>query len=193
VADGENRQFSYEEPRPGMVEAGAHLGSVLFTGKSRNGSYVGTAYIFNSHCGQIPYQVRGPILDRHERVVLKGQAPRVDSDCNIVGYVSDILEFSLFKSAKTTPNVLRSYVTPAPLNKAANLKVVNKGANDILTIREYPTEDSRVIDIIPPDGTGIVYMRETHGPWVFVRYERADGWVNRVFVEPIVSPGRRLR
>jgi hypothetical protein len=99
VADGENRQFSYEEPRPGMVEAGAHLGSVLFTGKSLNGSYVGTAYIFNAHCGQTPYQVSGPILDRHERVVLKGQAPRLDSDCNIVGYVSDILEFSLFKSA----------------------------------------------------------------------------------------------
>src|ERR1700730_13458059 len=87
VADGENRQFSYEEPRPGMVDAGAHLGSVLFTGKSLNGSYVGTAYIFNAHCGQIPYQVSGPILARHERVVLKGQAPRLDSDCNIVGYV----------------------------------------------------------------------------------------------------------
>jgi hypothetical protein len=195
VADGENRQFSYEEPRPGMVDAGAHLGSVLFTGKSLNGSYVGTAYIFNAHCGQIPYQVSGPILARHERVVLKGQAPRLDSDCNIVGYVSDILEFSLFKSAKTTPNVLRGYagITQAPLNKEDNLKVINIRANDVLKMREYPTEDSRVIDIIPPDGTGIVYMGETHGPWVFVRYERADGWVNRIFVDPIVSPGRRLR
>jgi hypothetical protein len=174
VADGKNRQFSYEEPRPGMVEAGAHLGSLLFTGKSVNGHYVGTAYIFNLSCGQIPYQVSGPILDNYERVVLRGNAPRVDSDCNIVGYVADTLEFSFLKSAKTTPNVLKSYagIIPAPLTKGALLKVVNIRTNDVLHMKEYPTEESRVIHMIPPNGTGIVYMGETQGQWVFVQYER---------------------
>jgi hypothetical protein len=50
-----------------------------------------------------------------------------------------------------------------------------------------------LIDMIPPDGTGIVYMEETQGQWVFVQYERMRGWVNRLFVEPIVSRGGRFQ
>jgi hypothetical protein len=195
VADGENRQFRYEEPRKGMVEAGAQSGSLLFTGKSLNGRYVGSAYIFDSRCGQIPYRVSGPIHDHHERVVLKGQAPRLDSDCQIVGYFSDTLEFSYLKSATAAPDVLKSYagINPAPLNKGATLNVKNVKTNDVLKMREFPTDNSPVIDIIPPDATGVVYLGESQGQWVFVRYERSEGWVNRIFVDPIVSRGRRIR
>jgi hypothetical protein len=202
TADGSTREFHYDQPRPGMLQAGARPGSLLFTGKSVNGHYVGTANIFNSHCGQIPYQVSGPILDHHERVVLKGQAPRLDSDCEIVGYFSDTLEFSHLKSAKATRDVLKGHaeITPAPLNKGANLRVVNVGTNDVLHMKEYPTENSHVIQFIPPDGTGIVYqgytqeqwVGYTHEQWVFVQYEHANGWVNRVFVEPIVPRGGKF-
>jgi hypothetical protein len=95
------------------------------------------------------------------------------------------------RMAGTTPDVggTRAALETPPLIKGANLKVVHKGANDILTMKEYPTEESRVVHMIPPDGTGIVYMGETQGQWVFVQYERMRGWVNRVFVEPIVSRG----
>ena len=100
----------------------------------------------------------------------------------------------------TTPEGDRSRAVLEPLIKGANLKVVNIGANDILTMRESPTEKSRVIHIIPPDGTGIVYqgytqeqwVGYTHEQWVFVQYEHANGWVNRVSVKPIVPRGGKF-
>src|SRR5262249_15782401 len=82
LADGANREFHYDQPRPGMVAAGAQPGSLLFTGRSVGGRYVGTAYIFHPDCGEFPYQVSGPILDNDKRVVLRGKAPRVDANCN---------------------------------------------------------------------------------------------------------------
>jgi hypothetical protein len=76
-----------------------------------------------------------------------------------------------------------------PLANGANLRVFGIGPNDILRMRLDATENSPVVHVIPPDGRGIVYMGETQGPMVFVQYERMRGWVNRAFVEPIVSKG----
>jgi hypothetical protein len=192
MADGATREFHYNVPRPGMVQAGARSGSLLFIGRSTNGRYVGTAYIFNSQCGQFPYQVSGPILDNYQRVVLKGQAPRVDANCNILEYFADTLEFSLLKSGKTTPDIHDSnaYVPPpsgnaGQLSTGTELTVVNVTPNDILKIREYPTDNSRVIDIIPPNTEGVIYLGEAQGQWIFVSYARAKGWVERRFVQPV--------
>jgi hypothetical protein len=104
------------------------------------------------------------------------------------------------RMAGKTPEGDRSRAAPEPLIKGTNLKVVNIGANDILKMRESPTENSHVIHIIPPGGTGIVYqgytqeqwVRYTHEQWVFVQYEHANGWVNRGFVEPIVPRGGKF-
>jgi hypothetical protein len=56
---------------------------------------MGTAYIFNRRCGRLPYKVQGPIKDDGRRVVMTGQAPRVDQHCNVIGYLNDTLEFTL--------------------------------------------------------------------------------------------------
>ena len=77
IARGPSREFYYKQPRQGMIEAGARPGSLLFSGETANGKYVGTAYIFDRHCGQFPCNVSGPILDNYTRVVLTGLAPRV--------------------------------------------------------------------------------------------------------------------
>jgi Bacterial SH3 domain len=80
-----------------------------------------------------------------------------------------------------------------PLSKGTELMVVNIGPNDVLNIREYATDNSRIIDIIPPNGRGVTYLGESQGQWIFIRYEdRAEGWVNRRFVQPIASRGKRL-
>src|ERR1043166_9574337 len=60
VANGQPREFHYQKPRAGMLEVGARAGALLFRGEIDNGEYSGTAYIFNPHCGQTPYQVKGP-------------------------------------------------------------------------------------------------------------------------------------
>ena len=49
-----------------------------------------------------------------------------------------------------------------------------------------------IIDIIPPNATGIVYLGETQGQWIFVQYERSTGWVDRNFVMPVTSRGEHF-
>jgi hypothetical protein len=93
VENGLSREFHYQKPRPGMLEAGARSGSLLFRGQVDNGQYVGTAYIFNPRCGQIPFQVKGPVLDNDERIVLTGQAPQVGRHCRIDAFYTTSLEF----------------------------------------------------------------------------------------------------
>ncbi len=95
LANGAVREFYYDRPRPGMLEAGARPGSLLFSGEAAGNTYDGTAYIFNRRCGSIGYHVSGPILDNYRRVVLRGQAPRVDRNCRVMDYMTDTLEFEL--------------------------------------------------------------------------------------------------
>jgi hypothetical protein len=72
VASSQSWEFHYQKPRAGMLEVGARPGSLLFRGEIENGQYSGKAYIFNARCGQIPFQVKGPILDNDERITLTG-------------------------------------------------------------------------------------------------------------------------
>jgi hypothetical protein len=103
VASGEKREFYYQEPRPEMLDAGARRGSLLFTGRSAGGRYVGTAYIYNPHCGRIGYPVSGPIIDGNQKVNLRGKAPLMSPACQIKGHVADNLEFTLLKSGEGAP------------------------------------------------------------------------------------------
>jgi hypothetical protein len=96
VANGSSREFYYQKPRPGMLDAGARPGSLLFRGEINNGQYLGTAYIFNPHCGPIPFEVKGPVLD-DQRIVLTGQAPRVGQNCQTYGSYTSNLEFRRLK------------------------------------------------------------------------------------------------
>jgi hypothetical protein len=74
------------------------------------------------------------------------------------------------------------------LRSGDRLRVVNVGANDVLNMREYATDNSPIIDGIPPNTEGIIHLGETSGDWIFVRYlDRAKGWVNRRFVVLITS------
>jgi hypothetical protein len=95
VANGSSREVYYQKPRAGMLDAGARPGSLLFRGEVNNGQYLGTAYIFNLHCGQIPFEVKGPVLNDDERIVLTGQAPRVGQNCRTYGSYTSNLEFRL--------------------------------------------------------------------------------------------------
>jgi hypothetical protein len=97
VEIGSSREFHYQKPRPGMLEAGARPGSLLFRGQVDNGQYSGTAYLFNPHCGAIPYQAKGPVLDNDERIMLTGQVPQVGRNCRTYGFYTSNLEFRRLK------------------------------------------------------------------------------------------------
>jgi hypothetical protein len=114
VANGSARQIYYQKPRTGMLEAGARSGSLLFRGEIDNGEYSGTAYIFNPHCGQIPFQVKGPALDNDERITLTGQAPRVGRDCRAYESYTSNLEFRRLKPDEVAQYQEQSTTAPAP-------------------------------------------------------------------------------
>jgi hypothetical protein len=115
VANGSSREVYYQKPRPGMLDAGARPGSLLFSGQVNDGQYSGTAYIFNSHCGAIPFQVKGPILDNDERIMLTGQAPRVGRNCSPYGSYTSNLEFRRLKPNDAAQSQEPSAAQPSPI------------------------------------------------------------------------------
>jgi hypothetical protein len=99
-ANGSTREFHYQKPRPGMLEAGAGPDSLLFRGQFNDGQFSGTAYVFNAQCGQVPFEVKGPVLDNGGKVVLTGKAPLVGRNCQPYGYYTSTLEFKLLKTTE---------------------------------------------------------------------------------------------
>jgi hypothetical protein len=117
VANGSSREIYYQKPRSGMLEAGARPGSLLFRGEVNNGQYLGTAYIFNPHCGPIPYEVKGPILDDDERIMLTGQAPRVGRNCHTYGSYTSNLEFRRSKPNEAAQSAAAAQPSPIAVSK----------------------------------------------------------------------------
>jgi len=113
VENGASREFHYQKPRPGMLEAGARPGSLLFRGRADNGQYSGTAYIFNPRCGPVPFQVRGSALDNDERIVLTGEAPLVGRRCRIYKTYASTLEFKRLPPSEAVPPQQPQQPSPA--------------------------------------------------------------------------------
>jgi hypothetical protein len=119
VANGSSREFHYQKVRPGMLEAGARPDSLLFRGQINDEQFSGTAYVFNAQCGQVPFEVKGPILDSGGKVVLTGQAPRVGRNCQPYGFYTSTLEFKLLKTTEVAqPQQLPATVRTPSLNEA---------------------------------------------------------------------------
>jgi hypothetical protein len=92
-ANGEARIFSYENPRPGMRNAGAKQGDIVFEGKRVGQTYSGTAYIFSKDCGRTAYPVTGSVLPGDRGVVLEGDAPVLGKGCKQTATRHDRLQF----------------------------------------------------------------------------------------------------
>ena len=104
-----------EAPRhckPQFRRAGSK--QALFSGQINNGQFAGTAYVFNAQCGQVPFEVKGPILENGGRVALTGQAPRVGRNCQASGYYTSTLEFRLLKSTEVAQPPQPSKTAQAP-------------------------------------------------------------------------------
>jgi S1-C subfamily serine protease len=93
VAEGQVREFRYQEPRPALIPFGVTRGTLAFRGFFRDGEYVGTAFTFSRECGALAFSVRGPILDNGKRILLEGRLPKVDAWCRNIGSVDHELEF----------------------------------------------------------------------------------------------------
>ena len=104
VDNGSSREFWYHKPRLGMLEAGAHPGSLLFRGQIDDKQLSGTAYIFNPQCGRIPFEVTGSVVGNGDRIMLTGRTPQVGRDCRTYGSSnSSTLEFRRLASTEARP------------------------------------------------------------------------------------------
>jgi len=146
VAKGSSREFYYQKPRPGMLDAGARPGSLLFRGEIDNGQYSGTAFIFKPHCGQIPFQVRGPILDNEERIMLTGEAPRVGRNCRTYASYTSNLEFRRLKPDEVAQSQEPSTVPQAPAVEKAKPEVQSRdgGEASASTAQSSVTNETRL-------------------------------------------------
>jgi hypothetical protein len=142
VANGSSREIYYQKPRPGMLEAGARSGSLLFRGEVNDGQYLGTAYIFNVHCGPVPFEVKGTILN-DERIVLTGQAPRVGQNCRTYGSYTSNLEFrrSKLNEAAQTQEPLAAAQLPSIGVTKPEVSSRNDGELASSPTRQHPVKN----------------------------------------------------
>ena len=101
VGDGATRRIYYHRPRPGMLEAGARSGTLLFAGDRSGSSYRGIAHIFNSRCGKFYYEVIGGVEPGDVRIVLSGKAPAgLDASCKPTRTIDDQLVFTYLRTER---------------------------------------------------------------------------------------------
>jgi hypothetical protein len=98
AANGSHRQFYYDKPRPGVVQAGVRPGTLYFDGVTDGHQYSGTAYVFSTKCGATGFAAAGPVSPDGRQVVLYGTSPIINAlNCQIMGYhdYTDTLAFNL--------------------------------------------------------------------------------------------------
>ena len=87
ATDGERRTFFYENPSSRMARAVATVDRLLFSGRQVGRRYEGTAYVYASRCRRkYGYQVKGDISGDGKRVVMRGAAPVIGSNCRVSRY-----------------------------------------------------------------------------------------------------------
>lgn len=73
-AQGNQRWFVYEDPRPVLRAGGVQRGTLLFSGVKRGHWYEGLSRVFSKYCPGNPleYWVEGPVSANPLRVTLRG-------------------------------------------------------------------------------------------------------------------------
>lgn len=87
ATDGDRRKFFYENPSSRMARAVATVDRLLFSGRQAGRRYEGTAYVYATRCRRkYGYQVKGDISEDGKRVVMRGAAPVIGSNCRVSRY-----------------------------------------------------------------------------------------------------------
>jgi hypothetical protein len=150
-SNGSARQFYYQYPHGGLQDVGVTTGTLLFDGHKTGNQYVGKAYVFSRACGAIAYDVAGPISADQRTVTLRGNAPQVDSRCQVVGYRDDILIFN-FSSTSVDPKPDRNVAASDTYTRICTQPVFG----DELTLKSFINGSEKVTDFL---ADAIHYLR----------------------------------
>ncbi len=83
IASGNDREFRYVTPRKGLAAIGIEAGTLLFRGKRNGTGYSGLLRTFRKNCPFVEFEVQGRMSKDQRKVVLKGQAPVRDDNCDV--------------------------------------------------------------------------------------------------------------
>lgn len=99
-AQGNQRWFTYENPRAGIRQVGVTPGTLLFNGYNNNDYYSGTARVFSRGCGALEYYVEGPVTRPSGQIVITMTGSReVYNNCRPTGqWKQDRLVFTYMRN-----------------------------------------------------------------------------------------------
>jgi len=102
VSDGGGMTITYTRPRRGLIAVGVTNGALLFNGVEQAGGVInGQARRFDKTCGPVLYHVTGQ--NHGGSIILRGNAPKLDGRCQVNGYRSDKLLFTLQGGVQPPP------------------------------------------------------------------------------------------
>jgi hypothetical protein len=107
VANGNDRAFYYEQPRPSLARVGIASGTLLFDGAKQGNVYQGTARVFSAGCVPTTYRVAGPVSTDQLTVTLRGQRV-VFRQCASTGKMrDDVLVFTYQSDCSVQPGAMQ--------------------------------------------------------------------------------------
>lgn len=61
-------------------------------------------------------------------------------------------------------------------------------ANDVLNMREYPTNQAAIVGVLAPAACGITVTGQCSGNWCVVAFNGLSGWVNMRYIAQAAAP-----
>lgn len=88
------------------------------------------------------------------------------------------------KSDKKTATSIGKPAAPATAKPEATYQVARVGQDDVLNVRDGPSEDNDPIGEIPPEGRGVKLLGACRNDWCPVSHGGIKGWVNSYYLTP---------
>jgi hypothetical protein len=189
VADGAVRKFLYTEPREGMRRQGVTPGTLLFEGRKDGDRYSGTAFIFSKRCGRFFYEVSGEVTEGQRRVIVRGQAPRLNAKCNVTSHRDDELVFDYIGAAPAQA-LAGAKFEAAPVSghraEPRSYRIKPDVSSGYLNMRSGPGQNHQVVAAIPAGSDGVMLDScrppeddKSRGEWCRVTWRDHSGWISR--------------
>jgi hypothetical protein len=96
---GNQRRFSYHQPRDALKSLGIVQGMILFDGQRRGKTFVGSMFTF-AKCGRFETQVVGDIGEGDKSISFTEDSPVIDSSCRRTGSIRKVLDFTFIEMVK---------------------------------------------------------------------------------------------
>ena len=145
VSAGGKQKFVYDTPRVGLLDAGVKQGTLLFEGQRNGQNITGTAFQFYRTCKAHTFEVSGSASEDRKTITLKGKAPLLDMNCNVMGSREDVLIFTSNQTAPTEPP------KETPVASASGTKATAQTPHAVVSEAKKPAAAPVAAPSAPPE------------------------------------------